>query len=191
MSFFKRKQNGEISKHPLEHEKEILGKKIAGDVDQALEHIQSLDLKYLIEEKIQKLRYLYPDINDYKYELLKRNVYYIEFIKELKRFLAEIFRGFVNEVDLGRVKQRISGQLDEAVSRHYDRFHEHYLSTDEGLQGLEQSFRENLLMYEWLKKLLPFYQRHHYSVSEDLPKRWIVRRIEEECKRKTDEVMFF
>ncbi len=191
MSFFTKSKNGEISKHPLETEKEILGGKITEDVDRALEEIVSLNLNYLIEEKIEKLRYLYPDLNEYKYQLLKRNVYYIEFIKELKRLLAETFRGHVFEVNLVTVKQKVSSHLDDAVNRHYDYFHEHYLSTDEGLRGLEQSFRENILMYEWLKKLLPFYQNNRYQVSAELPKRWIVRRVEEECKRKTDEVMFF
>ncbi|KIL46661.1 hypothetical protein KP77_27880 [Jeotgalibacillus alimentarius] len=192
MAFFRKKMIEELPiLDPLTEEKAILGKQISADVDRELKPLLEKDMSSLIEENIKKLRYLYPDDNDYKYELLRRNVFYIEVISELKRLLADLLRGYQVTVDLKAIKRKTTIQIEEAIGRHYDHFYKHYLSIEGGLTGLEQTCRQNLLMYEWLKQLMPYYQRHQYQTSENLPKRWIVRRIEEECRRVSDEVIFF
>ncbi|MBM7577830.1 hypothetical protein [Jeotgalibacillus terrae] len=192
MAFFKKKMIEEVpTQDSLTEEKAILGKKISADVERELKPLLEKDMSSLIEENIKKLRYLYPDDNDYKYELLRRNVFYIEVTSELKRLLADLLRGYQVTVDLKTIKRQTTLQIEEAISRHYDHFYKHYLSIEGGLTGLEQTCRQNLLMYEWLKQLMPYYEHHQYKTSENLPKRWIVRRIEEECRRVSDEVIFF
>ncbi|WP_404405239.1 hypothetical protein [Jeotgalibacillus malaysiensis] len=191
MPFFKKRTAEPVAALKLEPEKTTLGRQIAEDVDRELQPLRELNLIRMVEEKKEQLKYLHPEADEYKYEILKRTVFYVEVIRELQRLLAETLRGNEPAIDIKQIKRETAAHIEEAIARHYDHFFKHYLSIDEGLQGLEEAYREHLLMYEWLKKLIPYYQQNQYRTTAALPKRWIVRRIEEECKRKTDELIHF
>jgi len=192
MMFFKRKKSPEIIKtSAIDQEKARLTILIAKDVDEQLTRLSDENMLRLIELKRKQLIYLYPDVDDYKYELLKKIIFYLEVRKELQYYLAELLRGNSPDYDVKKIKHQVDAEIEEKIAIHYEQFFKKYLSSDGGIKGLEKEFIEALILYEWMKALIPFYRKNPYETIDELPKRWIARTIESECRRKADELVYF
>ncbi|WP_227394361.1 hypothetical protein [Jeotgalibacillus aurantiacus] len=191
MSFFKKQQSLEpVEMNQVQTEKDRLSAMIEDDVSRQLRQINHVELIKLVENKQTQLNYIYSEPDDYKHELLKKIVFYIEMIKEIEFHLAECLRQNEHLADLQEFKRNLTSHIETHIQNHYDTYFKRYLSSDQGLKGLEKEYRETLMLYQLLLLLLPHYAKAPITVNDEIPKRWVVRKIKEECKRVVDEWLY-
>ncbi|TFE04026.1 hypothetical protein [Jeotgalibacillus salarius] len=193
MSFF-RKNNGSTEKRCDQEAIDLEKKRLTPIIEKEIHHLLELtdrhDIMDKVIEKIRRMKYVHIDETDYKYELLKSTVFYIEMIRLLQRTLADRLRTFSQSASLADLKKQTNQEIETAIEKHYEDFHTKYLTSPEGLTGLERTYQENLLLYESLKKINQHIDPTHFQTIDQLPKRWIVRRMNDECRKWVDEVMY-
>ncbi|AJD92284.1 hypothetical protein JMA_29670 [Jeotgalibacillus malaysiensis] len=200
MRFFKKKHIEEDSPDIiLQNEISSIKLALSDQIEQQVEELTSSYNKQTLlaklDEKLYLEKYKYPDVDTFKYEILKQTIFYKEMIKSLSMILAKVLRGDLKseeDVDLilRLTKKSVTEQMDQLLDKHYDYFFTKYLSIDEGIHGLEREYKEQMLKYEWFKEMYKFYVDHPLPVTDKVPVRWSVRRIEEVCFQKVSETIY-
>lgn len=197
MKFFKNKSIEESQDVILQKKITIVKNDLSLVVEEQVElmtlkyHKQSLLMK--IDEKLKLEKYKYPDPDTYKYELLKKIIFYIETIKSLSALLAKILRQSDKielSVEVKKIKVAINKNMPQLIDKHYEGFYTKYLSIGDGVSGLEREFKEQLLTYEWFVEVLNFYYQNPLQIDQNIPVRWAVRRIKETCFQKVSELIY-
>ncbi|MFB1082211.1 hypothetical protein [Jeotgalibacillus sp. JSM ZJ347] len=192
MKFFKKQipQQTNPDNQLMEDEKKRLIPLIEQEVQARLADYQAELIMNKIIEKVRRIKFVHMNELDYQYELMKSTVFYMEMSKSLQRSLADKLRGDTSTESVSDMKKRTNREIEKLIETHYEDFYTKYLNHPEGLNGLERAYQENLLQYEALKKLLSDISVADFQTIDDLPKRWIVRRMAGECRRWVDEVMY-